>query len=84
MVTWSYYLPSMTKFLFILIYFFKLIQLDDPFTYNSLNDLVRAIESPDVPVLPLRREFDSNIVVLLGQMLVKVRFFFFVYVMSAL
>jgi hypothetical protein len=53
-------------------YSFQLIQFDDPFEYNSLNDLVRAIESPDIAIIPLRRQFDPNIVDVLNKMLKKV------------
>jgi hypothetical protein len=56
-----------------------IIQLDDPFTYDSLNDLINAIISPSIPISSIRRPFDSEIIQLLDKMMVKV-LFLFVYV----
>jgi hypothetical protein len=52
--------------------FYKLIQLEDPFEYNSLSELINVIQSPDVSFIPLRREFDVEIKDLLSKMLNKV------------
>jgi hypothetical protein len=56
---------------------YQLIQLDDPFPYDSLSELVNAIHSPSIGVIPLHRHFDPEIVDILDKMLIKVNYFYF-------
>jgi hypothetical protein len=85
LVSWCDNVPGLRDiwmyFLFLFYFLFKLIQLDDPFTYSSLNDLVNAIQSPNVSVVPFRREVNPQIVELVSKMLLKVCFILFFFLL---